>query len=137
MVAGVLPKSTAVTPLNPLPLIFTFVPPVTGPVLGERLVTMGLIEPDQGPLSFLGGRRDQVPDTDVPPGTIPLKVSLPVDAVTFHEPAQEIVSVTALVTDSVTGDVKVIVMEPLILKGAASREEEVSRPGSLFDGNNR
>jgi hypothetical protein len=40
-VAGVLPKRTAVAPVNPVPEMVTTVPPVVGPELGERPVTVG------------------------------------------------------------------------------------------------
>ena len=39
--AAVPPKWTAVTPVNPLPVMVTFVPPVVGPLEGERPVTVG------------------------------------------------------------------------------------------------
>ena len=38
-VAGVVPKSTAVAPVNPLPVIVTNVPPPTGPAVGLKRVT--------------------------------------------------------------------------------------------------
>jgi hypothetical protein len=126
MVAGVLPKSTAVTPRNPDPLIVTTVPPATGPVVGCSTVTVGLIEPDQGPVSLRGGRRDHVPDTEVPPTDVPLNVSPVSDAVTFHTPAHETVPTTNELTDSVTGDVKMTVMGPLTLKG--TRREKAKSP---------
>jgi hypothetical protein len=41
VVADVLPKLTAVTPVKPVPVIVTAVPPTAGPLVGERLVTIG------------------------------------------------------------------------------------------------
>jgi hypothetical protein len=40
-VAAVLPKLTAVAPVNPLPVIVTDVPPASGPAVGEIPVTTG------------------------------------------------------------------------------------------------
>ena len=40
-VAAVVPKSTAVAPVKPVPVIVTEVPPAVGPVVGLRLVTAG------------------------------------------------------------------------------------------------
>ena len=40
-VAAVAPKSTAVAPVNPVPVIVTRVPPATGPLVGLRAVTVG------------------------------------------------------------------------------------------------
>ncbi len=40
-VAAVVPKSTTVAPVNPVPVIVTSVPPAAGPVVGERPVTTG------------------------------------------------------------------------------------------------
>ena len=40
-VAAVVPKSTAVAPVNPVPVIVTRVPPVVGPLVGLRPVTVG------------------------------------------------------------------------------------------------
>jgi hypothetical protein len=40
-VAGELPKLTAVAPVKPVPFIVTFVPPIIGPLVGERPVTVG------------------------------------------------------------------------------------------------
>jgi hypothetical protein len=40
-VAAVPPNATAVAPLNPVPVIFTDVPPATGPTVGLMLVTCG------------------------------------------------------------------------------------------------
>jgi hypothetical protein len=37
----VLPKSTAVAPVKPVPVIVTLVPPAVGPLLGLTLVTVG------------------------------------------------------------------------------------------------
>ena len=42
VVAAVDPKSTAVAPVNPLPLIVTVAPPVVGPLAGLTLVTTGV-----------------------------------------------------------------------------------------------
>jgi hypothetical protein len=41
LVALVAPKLTAVAPVNSVPLTLTVVPPVTGPLLGVTLVTVG------------------------------------------------------------------------------------------------
>ena len=41
LVAGVMPKSTAVAPVKAVPVIVTVVPPVTGPSVGLMLVTVG------------------------------------------------------------------------------------------------
>ena len=38
-VAGVVPKSTAVAPVKPVPVIVTRVPPAAGPLVGLRPVT--------------------------------------------------------------------------------------------------
>ena len=38
--AGVVPKSTAVTPVNPVPVIVTLVPPTAGPKVGLKPVTV-------------------------------------------------------------------------------------------------
>ena len=121
MAAGVPPKSTAVSPPNPEPVILTLVPPAARPLVGEMLVTTGLTEPDQGPVSLTLGT-DQVPDTAPPPGRLPLNVSLELDATTLHAPAHEIVPVTAEPTDSMAG-VSVIVMEPATLNGAFRPEK--------------
>jgi hypothetical protein len=40
-VAAVLPKLTAVAPVNPLPVMVTAVPPASGPATGEIPVTTG------------------------------------------------------------------------------------------------
>ena len=40
-VPGVVPNMTVVTPVNPVPVIVTAVPPVAGPLAGEMLVTVG------------------------------------------------------------------------------------------------
>ena len=40
-VAGVVPKSTAVAPVNPEPVIVTVVPPAVGPLFGLTPVTVG------------------------------------------------------------------------------------------------
>ena len=40
-VAGFVPKSTAVTPVKPNPVIVTNVPPLAGPNVGLTLVTVG------------------------------------------------------------------------------------------------
>jgi hypothetical protein len=40
-VAAVLPKSTAVAPVNPVPVIVTVVPPAAGPYVGATDVTVG------------------------------------------------------------------------------------------------
>jgi hypothetical protein len=46
LAAGVVPKLTAVTPVNPVPEIVTDVPPVTGPIAGLKPVTLvGVIRP--------------------------------------------------------------------------------------------
>ena len=41
LVAGAVPKSTAVAPVKPLPTIVTKVPPAFGPVVGLRPETVG------------------------------------------------------------------------------------------------
>ena len=40
-VAAVVPKSTAVAPVNPVPVIVTAVPPAAGPLFGLMPVTVG------------------------------------------------------------------------------------------------
>ena len=40
-VAAVVPKSTAVAPVKPVPVIVTDVPPATGPLVGLTAVTAG------------------------------------------------------------------------------------------------
>ena len=40
-VAAVVPKSTAVAPVNPAPVIVTRVPPAAGPLVGLRPETVG------------------------------------------------------------------------------------------------
>ena len=40
-VAAVVPKSTAVAPVKPVPVIVTDVPPAAGPLVGLRPVTVG------------------------------------------------------------------------------------------------
>ena len=40
-VAAVVPKSTAVAPVKPVPVIVTNVPPAAGPLVGLRPVTVG------------------------------------------------------------------------------------------------
>ena len=40
-VAAVVPKSTAVAPVNPVPVIVTKVPPAAGPLVGLMPVTVG------------------------------------------------------------------------------------------------
>ena len=111
------PKLTEVTPPNPVPVILTLVPPVTGPVAGESPVTTVNAVPDQLPLSPIDCTV-QVPDTDVPPTTIPLNVSFALDALTFHEPPHEIVPVTTEFSDPENGEVAVMMMEPPTVKGA-------------------
>ena len=41
LVAAVVPKSTAVAPVKPVPVIVTEVPPVKGPAAGLTPVTVG------------------------------------------------------------------------------------------------
>jgi len=41
LVAGVVPKLTAVAPVNPVPVILTVVPPVVGPPGGLTPLTVG------------------------------------------------------------------------------------------------
>ena len=41
LVAAVVPKSTAVAPLKPVPVIVTDVPPADGPAAGLTAVTVG------------------------------------------------------------------------------------------------
>jgi hypothetical protein len=41
VVAGMLPKLTAVAPVKFVPVIVTIVPPADGPLVGERPVTVG------------------------------------------------------------------------------------------------
>jgi len=41
LVAGVEPKVTALAPIKPVPVTVTTVPPVAGPVAGDRAVTVG------------------------------------------------------------------------------------------------
>ena len=41
LLAAVVPKSTAVAPLRPVPVIVTRVPPARGPIAGLMLVTVG------------------------------------------------------------------------------------------------
>jgi hypothetical protein len=41
LVPGVVPNLTAVASVNPVPVIVTAVPPATGPLAGEMLVTVG------------------------------------------------------------------------------------------------
>ncbi len=41
LVAAVVPKLTALAPVKPVPVTVTEVPPVLGPELGARLVTLG------------------------------------------------------------------------------------------------
>lgn len=43
LVPGVVPKLTAVAPVNPAPVTVTAVPPVTCPVVGEMPVTVGAV----------------------------------------------------------------------------------------------
>lgn len=40
LVAGVVAKSTALAPVNPVPLTSTLVPPEVGPVLGKTALTV-------------------------------------------------------------------------------------------------
>ena len=40
-VAAVVPKSTAVAPVKPVPVIVTLVPPAAGPAVGLTPVTVG------------------------------------------------------------------------------------------------
>ena len=42
LVAAVVPKSTAVAPVKPMPVSVTNVPPATCPLVGLRLVTAGV-----------------------------------------------------------------------------------------------
>jgi hypothetical protein len=41
LAAGAAPKSTAIVPLKPEPVMVTAVPPLEGPLGGETLVTAG------------------------------------------------------------------------------------------------
>ncbi len=41
LVAALAPKSTAVAPVNPVPVMVTDVPPAAGPVFGLTAVTVG------------------------------------------------------------------------------------------------
>jgi hypothetical protein len=43
LVAGTPPKSTAVAPVKPVPVIVTDVPPVVAPLFGETEVTVGAV----------------------------------------------------------------------------------------------
>ena len=42
LVAGVVPKSTAVAPVKSVPVIVTVVPPDAGPSVGLMLITVGV-----------------------------------------------------------------------------------------------
>jgi hypothetical protein len=42
--AGMEPKSTAVAPVKPVPVISTVSPPIVVPVLGDTMVTAGIVE---------------------------------------------------------------------------------------------
>ena len=53
-VAAVVPKSTAVAPVNPVPVIVTRVPPAAGPLFGLTPVTVGAA--DRGVGELVGGR---------------------------------------------------------------------------------
>ena len=53
LVAAVVPKSTAVAPVKPLPVIVTNVPPAAGPAVGLRPVTVGATAYSE----LIGGRR--------------------------------------------------------------------------------
>lgn len=43
IIAGIEPKSTAVAPVNPVPVIVTDVPPAVVPFIGEIEVTVGAV----------------------------------------------------------------------------------------------
>ncbi len=44
VVAGVPPKKTDVAPVKPVPVMFTDVPPVSDPKVGDKLVIAGAVE---------------------------------------------------------------------------------------------
>ena len=58
-VAAVVPKSTAVAPVNPVPVIVTGVPPAAGPLFGLTPVTVGAADSGgvREPIGGRGGRR--------------------------------------------------------------------------------
>lgn len=67
--AGVVPKSTAVAPVNPVPVIVTSVPPPGGPAAGLMPITVG---------AYVNLSADDVPE--VPPGVVTVTSTVPVPA---------------------------------------------------------
>ena len=57
LVAGVVPKSTAVAPVKPVPVIVTEVPPAAGPLVGLMPVTVGARRRVGELIGGRGGRR--------------------------------------------------------------------------------
>ena len=70
-VAGVVPKSTAVAPVSPVPVIVTGVPPAYGPLVGARAVTVG---------AAMNVNWSAADVSDVPPGVVTVTSSVPVPA---------------------------------------------------------
>ena len=69
LVAAVVPKSTAVTPVKPVPVIVTNVPPTSGPAAGLMPVTVGAL-----------AKRSAGDVADVPFGVVTVTSTVPVPA---------------------------------------------------------
>ncbi len=96
-----MPKSTAVAPVKPVPVMVTVVPPAVGPAVGLTAVTVG--RGDVGEL--VGGRRV----AQVPPG---------------------VVTVTSTVPPVPAGEVAVIWVSESTVKLVAGRRAEVDGGGA-------
>ena len=67
--AAAVPKSTAVSPVNPVPVIVTCVPPVVGPAVGLTPVTPGA--------EVYVKSWAEVPPADMPPGAVTVTLTVP------------------------------------------------------------
>src|SRR6516165_4947709 len=76
LAAGIVPKSTAVAPVKPVPLIVTNVPPLWGPLVGTRPVTTGAV-------TAVNVNRSAGEVADVPPGAVTVTSTAPVPAGLF------------------------------------------------------
>ena len=72
-VAAVVPKSTAVAPVNPVPVIVTVVPPASGPDVGLKPVTLGAVT-----AVYVNWSAGDV--AEVPPGVTTVTSTVPVPA---------------------------------------------------------
>src|SRR6516162_9703639 len=69
-VAATVPKSTAVAPVKPVPVIVTVVPPAGGPLVGLMAVTVGAAA-----VVYVNWSADEV--ADVPNGVVTVTLTVP------------------------------------------------------------